>query len=508
MKPTLHLRALWARARRFWPEASLATLLALPWLALFALGFLWLWENAAVLWWALGAALLALAGLPLRRLVRRRAAARAAALLGPDAFPEQGWNAEESAAWEKVVALAEATEPFDVGERERAERVLRDTVDLVARHFHPDRDDAASRVTVPETLLLAETVSRRLRNWVLGHVPGAQTVKLSHILAVQRFADRHGETAMAAYRVAEGLWRASRFARNPIAAVAQEANRALAGNATDFLTGNLRRAATKQAVLETGRAAIELYGGRLRLSAHEVARAEREASGEPDAPLRALLVGQPNAGKTALLNALAGSLHAEASPLPGDGKLREHLVATPSGGKLVVADLPATEAAATRREAERADLVLWVVGATRPDRAADLAGLRALRDWAASQPQRRAPPVVVVMTHGDQLRPAAEWAPPYEPAHPKARSIAAARAAVAHALDLAEEDVVPVALPPGREAWNVAAVWDRVLGSLDAARHARFERVVAGASRFDAGAEARRALNLGREALKAALNRP
>ncbi|MCX7370861.1 MAG: GTP-binding protein HSR1, partial [Alphaproteobacteria bacterium] len=62
--------------RRFWPEALLAILLALPWAALFVLGLLWLWDNARVLEWALASAALLLAGLPLRAMVRRRAEAR------------------------------------------------------------------------------------------------------------------------------------------------------------------------------------------------------------------------------------------------------------------------------------------------------------------------------------------------------------------------------------------------------------------------------------------------
>ncbi len=201
-------------------------------------------------------------------------------------------------------------------------------------------------------------------------------------------------------------------------------------------------------------------------------------------------------------------MRAEASPLPGEGARREYLLTASGRPALVVADLPAAEPRAIAKEAERADLILWVVSATRPDRAADLAGLRALRDWAAQQRQRRTPPVLVAMTHADQLRPAAEWAPPYGPTHPKARSIAAAREAVAQALDLGLDDVLPLGLPPGGTAWGVEGLWDRVLANQDAARHARFERLLERATRSDAAAEARRAWNLGRETLRAALRRP
>jgi hypothetical protein len=130
--------------------------------------------------------------------------------------------------------------------------------------------------------------------------------------------------------------------------VAQEANRMAFGQATSFLGGNLRGAITRQLILETGRAAIELYSGRLRLSAHELADAARADTGQAagEAPLRLLLVGQANAGKTSLLNALAGTLRGEVGPLPGEGPVREHLVTQEGRPALAVADMPPLDDAA------------------------------------------------------------------------------------------------------------------------------------------------------------------
>jgi hypothetical protein len=79
----------------------------------------------------------------------------------------------------------------------------------------------------------------------------------------------------------------------------------------------------------------------------------------------------------------------------------------------------------------------------------------------------------VALTHVDELRPAAEWMPPYDvaaPAGAKARAIRAAVDAAARALGLAAAAIVPVAMPPGREAYNIDAVWARIAIELDEAR--------------------------------------
>ena len=489
----------------------MAILLALPWFALFALGLVWLWQNGRVLEWALASAVLAAVGLPLRRLATRRAVPRAARMRDRDSFPDGGWNAEEADAWRQVVALAEATPPLDYDQRERAEALGRETIELVARHFRPDSKEPMAQVTLPEALLLGEVLSRRLRAWTLRRVPGARRLKVSHLLWAQRMEEQHGAAISTAINAADTLWRAVRLGLNPVTAVAQEANRLVFGQATSFLGGNLRAAITRQLILETGRAAIELYSGRLRLSASELAEAARADTGSAtaEAPLRLLLVGQANAGKTSLLNALAGTLRGEVGVLPGEGVVREHLVTQEGRPALAVADMPPLDDPAEfLRQAQRADAILWVCAATQPGRAADLAALTALRDWAGTQPQRRAPPLAVALTGVDRLRPATDWAPPYPPDAPKARSIAAARAAVAEALDLPEEAILPVALPPGRDAWNVEALWTRLSGEMDAARAARFERLREGGDRVKPKEVAGQLGQLGLDALRTMWKRP
>ena len=68
------------------------------------------------------------------------------------------------------------------------------------------------------------------------------------------------------------------------------------------LSYRLRGYATRLLILETGRAAIDLYSGRLTLSDDEMRAAQQSdlaaAAAQPLAPVRILLIGQVSAGKT------------------------------------------------------------------------------------------------------------------------------------------------------------------------------------------------------------------
>jgi len=131
---------------------------------------------------------------------------------------------------------------------------------------------------------------------------------------------------------------------------------------------------------------------------------------------------------------------------------------------------------------------MWVASATQPARGPDRKLLDDLRSWFGAQLTRRPAPILLALTHIDELRPAAEWAPPYdvtEPAGPKARAIRAAVNAVAGALDLRVDAIVPVAVPPGRESYNLDALWARIAAELDEAKLAQLDRLRIGQQRLN-----------------------
>jgi predicted GTPase len=224
-------------------------------------------------------------------------------------------------------------------------------------------------------------------------------------------------------------------------------------------------------------------------------------------PLRALIAGQVGAGKSSLVNALAGEVKAAADVLPATKGFTAYELKREGAPEALLIDSPGLgmDAEQTRmllEEADHCDLVLWVVSATRPDREADRRTLDALKDHLAARFERRQPPILLVLTHIDQLRPFQDWSPPYDleaGSEPKARSIRQALQAVAEDIGIPLQAAVPVCLDRARGIYNVDTLWAKILDVMPEAQSARLLRVL-----LAAGSEGRwrrlwsQAVNAGR----------
>ena len=485
--------------RRFWREAAVLLCVFGPLGSLLAFGSLWLVEHRIMLpWLGLAAGCALGAGLLLRAL----RAGEAVALL-PAPAPDAAWGPGERAVWEIVQARIARTPAFSFDTLTEPQAALVALVDDVARHYGPEFVEPLARFTVPEALLLAERTTRRLRTDLLAAVPFVHAVPLSTCLWWYRRRD----LLTLATRVNE-IYRVFRPVIDPVSALFGELRGRVTQDVMEFGTDRLRRTLTRLLLEEAGRAAIDLYSGRLRIDEArlEAAPARPEAA-PPPGPPRLLLAGQVNAGKSSLCNALAGEIRVAATPLPGAEAESVLEIAVAGRPALVLVDAPglrgaADEGALLAARAAGVDLVLWVCAANAAAREPDRHALAALR---AAQAQNRAadpPPVLLVVAHVDRLSPFAEWAPPYDiarPDGPKATNIRDAVEAICADLGIAREDAVPVCLDPRRGVYNLDVVWALIAARLPQARTRQIQRRYAEARQgIDLAAVLRQATRAGR----------
>lgn len=469
----------WGLARRWWREALLVVLFALPTLSLSAFGLLWLRERNALLEW-LGALLaVTLLAVGLGRLWRRPTIALDLARTDAEA------GAAERAARAEIAAIAAGATGADLESFEAAGALGQRIVEKVARIYHPGARNPVTRFTVPEGLLLAERLSARLRRALLEEVPSLRDVKLSLALDIQG-------TIEPAQRLWQG-YRALRFLFNPLGAAIAEAR----GLVIDRFGGPLVRAALDHAasvmVREIGEAAILLYSGRLRRDAGEIeAAGARDAARPlafepPPGPISILVAGQVKAGKSTLINALSGRERALTSPLPATAGFAAYALDDESAGALRLVDSRGLSDAPDDgflAELAAADLVIWVAAAHRADRAVDQAALRRIFAWFDARPAQRRPPIILAMSQADRLSPAAEWAPPYDVAsgtRAKESAIRGALAAARATLGLDAERAVAIAIPSLDAAWNLrgaGSLWAAIHAALPAAHQKRLERLI------------------------------
>lgn len=236
--------------------------LILPTLSLVPLGGLYLWENGYLLYWALAAFVVTGAiSLLNYRLMQPRLSggARLETALEHEASEvDPRWSAAERQAWSDVLALAAQV---DVDRLETVEAFLdvaTETIEVVARRLHPGKHDSVWQFTVPEAMTITEQVSRRLSRFMHTHVPFGDRLTLAQVRAAYGWRGAI-DVAEKAYDV----WRLIRLA-NPATAMTHEARERLSKAILTWGREQVTRRIAETYIEEVGRAAIDLYGGRLR----------------------------------------------------------------------------------------------------------------------------------------------------------------------------------------------------------------------------------------------------
>jgi uncharacterized protein len=495
--------------RRWWTMFLGASLLTLPFLLLLPLGLVWLWQEGWLLWWMLAAAVLALLGY-LPALWLRRRTGKDHGESSPDAEaavsqPGKDWSPRDLDAWKEVQSVAASVDRDIVTDRDRLLATARQTIERVARHYHPEDRDPIWSFTVPELLLLTERVSIRLRMVLLDHVPAVHLVEAGHLLRIWEYKPM-AATGAKVFRHLHNVWRVTRMT-NPMAALLAEARQRIVGATLSEAGDYLRTQGARIWVEEVGRAAIELYSGRLRINTEELRELAAREQGESvlPGPLRILIAGRINAGKSSLVNALLGE--------PAAGVAPSRLTTRDSSYRLQHDELPEgllvdTPGLGTPDDFERlaehawnSDLLLWVIPADAPHRELDRGAIQAIRARFAADPRRSLIPILVVLTGIDRLPPAQEWHPPYDiarPASPKGRSIRAAIDAIAGELGIDVGDMIAARLDTPDQTHNIDLLRVLLGARYDEARRCRAQRLQLKASAGDWKRVLRQAAGAGR----------
>jgi len=471
------------------PLVLLAAALVLPAASLIPLGSLWLWEHSYLLHWALASCLLVMALYALQRRLLVPLPTEPAPAKVSEAEPaDTAWTPRQAQAWEDVITLASKVKAERMMSRDAALALGLETVETVARRIHPDRSDPLLQFTLPEALAVIERASANLRSFLVSSFPLGDRITVAQFMWLYRW-----RSAVQLVERGYDLWRVVRLL-NPVAAATQEMRERLSRQLYEMGRDHLAERLARAYVKEIGRAAIDLYGGNLRvtreaLRSHVTAASRRDlaatqAVGQDGAePVRILLAGQAGVGKSSLVNALANTVEAAVDVLPATARFTPYRFTHEGLPAALIIDSPGVAGAdvpeALIEAADDSDMVLWVCSASRAAREPDARALAAIRNHFERQPNRRRPPMLLVLTHIDALRPFSEWSPPYDlndVTSAKARSIRDAMGAAASDLGFDDGEIVPVRADIA--PYNIDALWAKVVELMPEAQRVRLLRTL------------------------------
>ena len=464
--------------RTFWRQLAMGVLVSLPLLVLIILGVVWLIHSE---WFLHGFLAMASAGIIVAVLGHSvRKSARDSRLSFQPA--DSAWALTERASWLGVQVIATRVQSDPPHDLEGLQNLTAEVIKGVAQNLHGDSDISWMRFTVPELLLATEEAAKELRESVRTRVPGAESISVADAMVLYRFYVKHqakGQVVWWAYRV-------MRFMAAPQVAVIQEAKDYASGKGLNAALTVVQGWLARLLAEEVGRASINLYSGRYRLAVAEasdrLARAAPEAKGP--VPVRILIAGQVNAGKSSLTNALLGSVKSPVSELPTPGGIREFRIEPNKDLDLVVLDAPGLTSIGGNKQmlidaCRDVDLVIWLTQANNPARAIDVDALGQIRNWFEANPRIKPPPMMMVMTHIDKISPAKEWTPPYDIVRgesAKASHIRQALEQVGKTLGFVGEPMVPVALRSNEVPYNLDALWASIGERLSEAQLTALDR--------------------------------
>ena len=439
----------------------------LPWILVFAAGFIWLWQEQWLLVW-LG---LALGSGFLSWLAARQFRAHIARPPVPNELqvePSERWSLTQREAWRSVERICKRLEdqPPDLEDWTAYWHLFRETVETVAAHFYPGQEHPLLEMRVPDFLRIVELLSNDLRELTTEKIPGSHIVTINDVLK--------GHRLVAQLTKIYNWYRIASFALSPATALFNEVRHRITGDTTSLIWREMKLYLTCACVRKAGFYAIQLYSGELDFGSEQYnsfvsadSSSDRDAGRDWDRevlkdPLRIVVMGQTNSGKSSLINALFGEIKTVADVVPTTRHVQPFILEKDGLPAAIVFDTGgyedstgnAMEITEIEHAMDKSDLIILVCAANQAAREADRRMLSSLGK-RCGQRKADSPALIVAMSHIDRLRPIREWQPPYcldPPNGVKAEHIASAAHCIAADLDVEVDQVVPLNL---REGYNI-----------------------------------------------------
>jgi GTPase Era involved in 16S rRNA processing len=387
------------------------TLILAPYLIVFGIGSLWMWQRGLLWCWALGTGVPTLAGLALLEWARRVIFPPTNALPHPSPASTPAGQAAMEAVRKISLRLQAQDPPLD--EPDVLEKVVRDVLvevlETVARQYHPQAEQPILQAPVAHIAAVVELVARDFRETFSEKVPWGNTVTPGQLL----WWKKQGELG---WQISTYLWQINRVRRlcmRPGTALVQELHDHWGQNLATKSMGGLKQWMIDYCVTKAGDYAIQLYSGGFVRSDEYRPRLSAETESLPfdQEPLQILVVGQVKSGKSSLINALLGQVRAPVDTLPATANVDLYECQPEGLPAVILRDTPGygtvgdTEDPFSRLESEiqECDLLVMVCTARSAARQSDRELLRAIREFFQQHPKQIMPPTVYVLTHADMV---------------------------------------------------------------------------------------------------------
>jgi len=410
--------------------------------------------------------------------------------VGPDKLPQQlqarhNWTTKDREVWNHC-CLSIETQLQTQPDWQALPELALEQLALISEQYHGPAKNAQFQFTVPEVLLVISVTSNRYRQLVVEHVPFVD--KISIATGSNLFDQK--ENIGTGYKWFNRLRRTTRLL-NPASAMVGELRDLISNKLFAQFSEAVQSDLKRLLLQEAAQVGIDLYSGKLAVSEVELAGYTSQATREDEhrrvdaaEPIRILLLGQTSVGKSSLVNALTSELQAEVDVLPVTSRQTVHELRTAGDSFASLIDTPGIDGSTVNTEqlleaALEADLIIWLAKATQPARAPDQQLYVAIQAHFANQHKKLQPPVILALTHIDQLSPKSQWNPPYDlqSSDAKALSITAALQSALSGIGFPEKTLaVPIYVGEKNAQYNVDVLASQIMMLSDISSNVQLNR--------------------------------